>query len=264
MFQDSAHIIWTFKPIGWNPKDCILELKKLPQFKDEKFGFAGRLDPMACGLLPIIRNDKKLLRKNVQESFKSYRFSVVFGFKTDTFDILGIPSMHKDTSSQVNHLITDIMQTDTQVYPPYSSKTVYSEKYGKMTQLWKLAKNNELPDILPTRKINIEKLEVTDQYQLTNEELFLIIQKRISTLRETADFRQREIMMEWTKLLKEENTYMVFNFVARVSTGTYIRRIADDFGGVAFDISRFEVHNLSISSTLDDYDKFSFTIIPKF
>ena len=48
------NVIWVFKPIGWTPKDCVDKLKEI--FKDDKISFAGRLDPMAYGMLPIIIN----------------------------------------------------------------------------------------------------------------------------------------------------------------------------------------------------------------
>ena len=62
---------------------------KNPKYLNVPMTYAGRLDPMASGVLLILagaetKNKDKYLVLN-----KEYDFSMLFGFSTDTYDILG-------------------------------------------------------------------------------------------------------------------------------------------------------------------------------
>lgn len=48
-------IIWIHKPIGWTPKRCVEEYKKII---GEQGKVAGPQDPMVFRLLPLIVNGK--------------------------------------------------------------------------------------------------------------------------------------------------------------------------------------------------------------
>ena len=50
-----SELLWVFKPIGWNPTDCIQEIKKNKKHEQCKITFAGRLDPMAYGLMALVK-----------------------------------------------------------------------------------------------------------------------------------------------------------------------------------------------------------------
>ena len=42
-------VVLVYKPVGWTPLEVINEMKKRNNIlKDEKIGYAGRLDPMVC------------------------------------------------------------------------------------------------------------------------------------------------------------------------------------------------------------------------
>src|SRR4051812_44164193 len=104
---------------------------------------------------------------------KEYSFEVLFGVQTDTFDILGLPSvvssslslelppMPQDLSDQVKKIATEMIGKQNQSYPPYSSARVN----GKPLFQW--ARDGKLDQItIPTVDIEIFSLELVDTYSL--------------------------------------------------------------------------------------------------
>src|SRR3989344_6100075 len=59
------------------------------KYKGVKMTYAGRLDPMANGLILILAGDETKNKDKYLALDKEYYFSVLFGFATDTYDILG-------------------------------------------------------------------------------------------------------------------------------------------------------------------------------
>src|SRR3989344_2680302 len=77
------------KPLGVTSFDVIRDLKK--KFPGEKIGHAGTLDPLASGvLICLVGSDATKRQSEFMECDKEYIFDVLFGFETDTYDILGL------------------------------------------------------------------------------------------------------------------------------------------------------------------------------
>lgn len=266
-------ITWVFKPIGWTPKDCIVELKSLKSnyelypdyehtnyehknYEHTKMGFAGRLDPMAYGLLPIVIQDNKNQTKDeLQGSYKTYQFKIIPGLLSDTYDILGIVNI-----CEVVDLDLDKIKTmNSQKYPPYSSYCVFDAHYQKKVPLWKLVKENRLPDILPEREVDIRNIEIIKSEMIKNSDLLNLIKIRIDKLRNKEGFRYETILNCWNNL-DLNNQYKVYHLESTVSSGTYIRSIANSLGAVAYDIFRIKVKD-NVLKNHENYDPFKFTII---
>lgn len=248
-------IIWVFKPIGWTPKDCILECqKRIPN--SPKLAFAGRLDPMACGLLPIIINDTRNETKDgIQSTYKTYRFEVIMNLESDTFDILGIIKKRDKPTDQLD--LDKIKQTKIQTYPSYSSKAVFSDKHNKQIPLWKLAKEGALPDVLPTREVDIQSIKLLSTKTVSSETLSKMVSRRINSMTDSSNFRIQDILNSWNVILSNNNNYTIHSLEARVSTGTYIRSIGNDLNGIVYDIFRTSVDNKDLDDP-ESCDKFKF------
>ena len=258
---DDCFTVWFFKPVGWNPSDCVTHLKKDSNYSDKRVAFAGRLDPMAYGLLPLIISSKTAIQNqcnkhNVwcnkhQGCYKTYRFSMIEGLQTDSYDILGVVSERIQDTLSIEERIKIEVTKKSQFYPIYSSKTVHSPYHNKQMPLWKLAKENRLPAELPQRDTDIEYINLlgSDIIDDINE----IINPRFNSLLSTRGFPLQDIQNSWDKLTTK--TYKIYHFEARVSTGTYIRTIVNNFGGVAYDIFRTSVGDFT-PPHLEEMDKF--------
>lgn len=160
---------------------------------DEKISVAGRLDPMAEGLLLLLIGEKNKKRKEYEKLSKQYTFKVLFGIQTDTYDLLGIPTitlpeiLNSRQISVIRRFCREKIGTNYQEYPPYSSKPLN----GKPLYYW--ARRNDLKGKkLPRRGISISAFEFNDSSEISGSKLLDTIQVKIPLV--TGDFRQDEIL----------------------------------------------------------------------
>jgi tRNA pseudouridine55 synthase len=207
--------------------------------------YAGRLDPMASGLLLVLAGDETKNKEKYLNLEKEYEFRVLFGFSTDTYDILGkvinsknILITKKEIEKAIKNNIKSFLGENIQKYPIYSSKTV------KGKPLFIYARANEEVDT-PSRKVFIKKLKLEKIVQIDNKKLFKNIEKRIKKVQ--GDFRQDEILKIWRKELLTPNKFIVASFKIKCSSGTYVRSVANSLGekigtgALAFSIKRTKI-----------------------
>lgn len=249
-----SQIIWSFKPIGYTPVDVIREMKH-----NKKITFCGRLDPMAYGLIPLIvvDTDMEKVKEDVMNSYKTYRFSLISGIKSDTYDILGIAKYHNITYSE-NEFINRIYEESKikeHEYPPFSSKTVYSEQYNKKVPLWRLSTEGILPKDMPKRDVDIKYINILSINEMNGSVLLDNILERIDKLPKDSKFRQFEIIEKWRDVLDNNRLYKVYNMETLISSGTYVRTIGNNLGGTVYDIFRISVGDKYLLEP-DSYDKY--------
>lgn len=230
-------IIPLYKPQGLTPLEAINKFKlKFPQYKDAKMSYAGRLDPLAKGiLLLLINNENKKITKYLKLS-KQYKAEILFNLSTDTYDVLGIPDQTKTPSNHKKQLQPTINQikkqlkilqgNQQQTIPPYSSHII------KGKPLFWYARNNKLPKQLPTNNIKISKIKINKHSYRQQSTIIKEILKKISSLNPKADFRQTKITHAWKKILSPTNKtkYLILTLTIDCSSGTYIRQLANQLG----------------------------------
>lgn len=131
-------------------------------------GYAGRLDPMARGVLVLLVDDENKNRTQYEFFDKEYTFKCIFGLSTDTYDVLGLiqekagelsicsSSLSPEQFQQElqNHFTTHFLGKHFQLYPPYSSVRVKGKplfqwaKEGKLDQVTIPGKNVEIHSIV--------------------------------------------------------------------------------------------------------------------
>ena len=175
------------KQIGQTPLECIEKYRKEKKLSlDIPLAYAGRLDPMAEGKLLILIGDECKKLKDYAGLDKEYVFEILFGFKTDTGDILGLL---ESFSNPKNIAIKDIktaaktfIGTHTFPYPRFSSKTIQ----GKPLHKWTL--ENRLSEIeIPKRESRIYRIKVKGLYTKQKDLLLEEIQNKIKTLTPVTD-----------------------------------------------------------------------------
>src|SRR3989344_2297636 len=83
-----------YKKEGQTPLEAMEEFRKENlEYKDQKMTYAGRLDPMAEGVLLILTGDDCKEKQKYLGLNKEYEFEILWGFQTDTYDILGLDPM---------------------------------------------------------------------------------------------------------------------------------------------------------------------------
>lgn len=231
MIQNTKYIIQKFEG-----ETLALLLDRMRQENgiatDIPLTYAGRLDPMAEGLM-IVLSGEECKKKDEYLGFnKTYEYDVLFGVETDTFDILGIPRQFPSLSLQVQSLENEIrnilpkfLGKILQTYPPYSSKPING------VPLFQLAREGKMTESqLPKNNIEIYSHEFLGIREITRDELLSQVKERIEKV--VGDFRQQEILSAWHSSILNTpiSEFPICSFRISCSSGTYIRRIASDMG----------------------------------
>ena len=216
-------VLRLYKSIGRTPLEVINEYKDINKTTIEKISYAGRLDPMAEGQLLVLTNQDCLRQNDYHNLDKTYRFEIMFGISTDTYDMLGI--IEQNTIINSDNSLADIMEyiagyvgKHIQPYPPFSSVRVDGNP------LWYYARNGTLDTItIPEKSIEIYSSEIIEKYVIDSELLKANVIHNINQVSQCYNFRQNAIKERWRciKLAK----YPVIHIEMRVSSGTYIRVI---------------------------------------
>lgn len=241
-------IILLNKKEGETPLEALENFrKKNPRYLGVPMTYAGRLDPMASGVLLILTGEETKNKEKYLVKEKEYDFQVLFGFTTDTYDILGKVIANKnlvikkgELKKQIKSNLKSFLGESIQKYPIYSSKTV------KGKPLFSYARTGEDVEI-PKRKIFIKKLKLEKIIEINNRKLFKNIEKRIKKVK--GDFRQDEILKIWKKELSNSKTqkFFIASLKTKCSSGTYVRSVANSLGNkleipaLAFSIKRTKI-----------------------
>ncbi len=115
-----------YKPIGTTPYQIVKKLKEeRAEYAESTISYAGRLDPMAEGVLILLVDEENQNREKYQGLDKEYVFEVLFGLETDTYDLLGIVK-----NSNASHKIPNSKsqaQNKSQTPNPKSQKSLCLE-----------------------------------------------------------------------------------------------------------------------------------------
>jgi len=219
-----------------------------PEYGESKLSYAGRLDPMAEGVMLVLIGDENKEREKHLKYSKEYTFELLLGFKTDSYDLLGLlQGNFKDCSSDENRIknILDEFKGDiNQEYPPFSSKTIKGKPLFEWAKLGKLNKID-----LPKHKVTIHEIKLLETRSLSKEDLRKYIIE--SVLRIKGDFRQKDILNKWGEELDKSynDSFQLAKINIFCSSGTYIRALANDMGkklgcgALAYSIIREDIRN---------------------
>ena len=239
-----------YKNKGITPLECINQYKIKNNIKD-KVCFAGRLDPMAHGKLICLVGEECKEVKSYCNLNKTYEFIVLFGFRTDTFDLLGkVIEFNLDKIDKIDKIdINKYRGKMTQYYPPYSSFIV--KHNGVRKPLWEWSKLGKIKDILiPHKEVEIFEIEEI-KYNNDINNLGKYINENINLLSDLnkEKFRVPEILNSWNDILKDDNLKPIIKkFRAKVSSGTYIRSLVEKIGkdlgcgALTLDIERTNIY----------------------
>lgn len=253
--NESNNLFNVYKPVGISPLDAINLLKeKYPVLKNEKITYAGRLDPMAEGILLILAGEAVYEKEKYLKLDKEYEAEILFGFNTDAYDILGLPKKIQQfppiSRAILDGMITKLKGEISLPLPAYSS---YKIK-GKPLFQWE--REGILSEIeVPIRQTKINSAEMLNFKKVSGEKLLEKVEQKISLIK--GDFRQKEILAKWQEILNgDKEKYQIAKIKIACSSGTYIRSIARHLGkklktgGVLLSLTRTKVGDFDIKDSL--------------
>lgn len=202
------------------------------KYKNVKMTYAGRLDPLVSGILLVLAGEARHEKEKYLKLHKEYDFTVLFGFATDTYDILGkvvfssvltnvgILEFKKKIKKNLKFFRGRFMQT----YPMYSSRTVDGIPLFVHARASRVIKS-------PRKQVAVQSLKFIGLRTISEKSLLSCLERKITKVR--GDFRQKEILQIWNKELKNTKSstrFYIADFHIKSSSGTYIRSIANDLG----------------------------------
>jgi len=237
------------KPVGPTAAQALVALRESDScLRGVKLGHAGRLDPMAEGLLTVLVGEENRAVHSLREQSKTYELDVLLGLSSDSFDALGMLSDPVDTSLDAPSVALACSRFEgdyLQAYPPFSQARV-----GGVSLIASSRAGVAVERPVAPRSIHAIALLGVGPIDLASASERAL--PRIALVR--GDFRQEAISARWRALAAErpDASLTVASLRVRCSAGTYMRSLAHDLGAalgfpaLAWRIRRTEAGGLTL------------------
>ncbi len=245
-------VIASYKIEGETPLECLERVRVEKGIsKDTPMTYAGRLDPMAEGLLIVLTGENCKEKEKYLALDKEYEVEVLLGIGTDTGDVLGIARKLSATSLELQALHSEKLTAHSlklealvgrrrEKYPSYSSKPVN----GKPMFAW--AREGVTPDEIPEKEIEIYSIDLVGTREVSSKEIRKEAIERIQKVR--GDFRQGESISCWQKI-ESDRVFHIIKIKVSCSTGAYMRTLAERIGkSLSVPALAWRIKRTSISS----------------
>ena len=185
--------------------------------------YAGRLDPMAEGVVMLLVGEKRFEKESYLAQDKTYRFTILFGITTDSLDVLGLAGIPYQALPIDGEAIARYITSITSLaYPLYSSRPVDGKP------LFAYARAGTMPSNIPTKDVHIYSCQCQGMETVP---LSILVPGIIEDIKKVSgDFRQEEIIAMWQTYLNDPTPVTLATFEAVVSSGAYIRSLAEAAG----------------------------------
>lgn len=229
-----------------------------PEYKDVKMTYAGRLDPMAEGVLVVLTGEKNKEREAYTGLDKDYEFEFVLGIETDTHDILGkitsTKEVEKIDETEIEKVLKKYHGKFKQKYPAYSSKVVGG------IPLFDLARKGKLDTVvMPEHEVEVKNIELVSTKKISREDFKKYIEDGINEV--VGDFRQKEILKLWNAYFeKAPEIFVIYKVRVTSGSGFYVRQLVSDIGvdldtgAITTSILRTRVGHYTTTSILHQSD----------
>ncbi len=227
------NVIISNKEIGETPLECLERVRIEHNIdKTVPMTYAGRLDPMAEGIMIILIGDECKNKEKYIGFDKEYEIELLFGIETDSHDVLGIIESVKIKKIEEFDIKKNIGKFN-QEYPRYSSKIIAMNDNER-----------EALEEIPSKEVEIYNIEKIDEIEKNGKE---IAKENINKIRKVkGEFRQDKIIKGWQDFAEKygKKIFKIIKLRVVCSSGTYMRVLAHNNGALAYSIKRTRIGNL--------------------
>lgn len=235
-------LLSVYKSAGLTPLQTLdLLREKFPEYKYEKLSYAGRLDPLASGVMLVLVGDGNFEREKYLSLPKVYQAEILVGVSTDTGDVLGLVQEVSSIPVEVNQeqllaVLASQVGVFEQEYPQFSSPKIA----GATVQ---------------ARQVEITDITLNDVDTITSDQLGEQIIDRVTHV--VGDFRQVDILEKWNQVRRQlPKSLPLITITVTTGSGVYIRSLAERLGrelglpALAYSIKRLSVAEYTIDTAL--------------
>lgn len=240
--QTEENIYTVYKPAGYTPLQTLDMLRAEARIPDETpLTYAGRLDPMAEGLLMVLAGEAVHRKNEFLKLDKTYVVTALLGVETDSFDLLGMPKANTNISSldspvshwgmtggslgeeQIQQILQSYVGEISLPLPLYSSPLVDGKP------LFQHAQQNSLQaHDTPSRTTKIFSCKLDYTGTVSSTTLLSYLHTTVASVH--GDFRQTHTLATWDQLLSTEQPLQTITFTVHCSSGTYMRSLVQMLG----------------------------------
>lgn len=220
-------ILFAYKQLGETMGRCMDRIRLEASFSPEiPITYAGRLDPMAEGLVLFLVGEIRHKKADFLGISKQYQVQFLFGVSTDTYDVLGIPNQDSFVISDISigqvQKILNQQKNITQSFPPYSSRRVSGKPLFMHAR-----EQQEIPEI--SRQVTLLQGWLQGKGLVYTKDVF---QEKITIMKNiVGDFRQDQIIDHWKSILPTfPEQVSLFSATLEVSSGFYVRSWVHELG----------------------------------
>jgi tRNA pseudouridine55 synthase len=219
------------KKVGETPLECLERFKRdNPEYEGEKMTYAGRLDPLASGMLLILVGEECKKKEKYLNLDKEYELTVLFGFSTDSLDLLGMIEDKKEGAfnalgnykkSDFEKLLKKFEKTFKQKYPKFSSKTVGGRPLFEISKAEGISAED-----LPEKEVKIKKIQFQSFGFVSKKYLRDFALESIFSVK--GNFRQNMCWARWEKTLEDfpDHNFPTLTIKVSCTSGTYMRSLS--------------------------------------
>lgn len=199
--------------------------------EDLKATHTGTLDPMAEGVVIVLTGKDRFNKEKLASGKKSYTFEILWGFKTDADDLLGIISkvsdqeiIEEDINDALQNEINRSIGVQNQIIPSFSARRINGESFFDQAK-----RNLNTPQI--TEVVEIFQAKIINFDRISIDQLEKNILDKISKV--VGDFRQEEIINKWQNELlklkkKNKKSFLLTKIEIMTSKRFYVRGLVRD------------------------------------
>ncbi len=205
-----------------------------PELATETLSYAGRLDPMAEGLLLVlVGEDENRDRQKYLHLSKTYEIEILFGLETDTYDLLGVVKSAKELNTEFSREkaqleLNKFIGEHEFPYPRFSSKVFSLQP----------------TDEIPTRVMKINSIKSLEWNEVKGDKVKAEILEACEKVK--GDFRQDLILNSIINIPKNIS-FQILKCSVACESGAYMRTLAHELGqrlatgAIAYRIKRVQI-----------------------
>ena len=227
------------KRLGQTPLEAIREWQAAhPEYAGVPASYAGRLDPMATGLLLVLLGEECKKKDSYTKLDKEYEVEVLLDIGSDTGDVLGLVTPSDSNTmpgeASLRFLLRGEEGTHRRAYPAFSSKTVNG------TPLFLHALQGTLGAIsIPEHEETLYSIRLQSLSSLSMEQMQARVLDTLShapvadeeSKELGADFRIHAVRNSWqTLFLQEDRSFALLRLRVTCGSGAYMRTLAQRIG----------------------------------